>query len=110
MLLCGHSYCSNCIRDLYRPKQMIISCPYCFQVHSFTHPDALDSLVKNYTLLSLAQRTTTIAPLEQQPTITAVVVNNDLKEIDDGAFSEGECDLKSVADEMQEGEILHSIR
>jgi DNA-directed RNA polymerase subunit RPC12/RpoP len=60
MLNCGHSYCTLCVKGLYSESSQSISCPYCCQKMIFKGKAEVESLVKNFTLISLVQKQTSL--------------------------------------------------
>lgn len=55
MLNCGHSYCENCLKLMYKPANKQLQCPSCLQNHPFDKIEDLQKLIKNYTLLSIVE-------------------------------------------------------
>jgi hypothetical protein len=53
MLTCGHTYCHKCLIWIYKDKDQIITCPTCCVVHKFENKEAVNALIRNFTLLSL---------------------------------------------------------
>ena len=66
MLNCGHSFCEQCLELLFKSGQVAtpgnLTCPSCLTVHPFPLGIAdLKKLIKNFTLLSLAETSKTPA-------------------------------------------------
>lgn len=67
MLNCGHSYCENCLRLLYKPANKQLQCPSCLASHDFEKVEDLSRCIKNYTLLQIIEA----AKFGNTPTPTA---------------------------------------
>eukprot|EP00347_Sterkiella_histriomuscorum_P005030 403358170 len=55
MLNCGHSYCENCIKLMFKPANKSLQCPSCLFNHPFEKLEDLSKLIKNYTLISILE-------------------------------------------------------
>ncbi len=55
MLNCGHSFCEQCLKKMYREKVNVLECPSCLTSHKFSSVEDLTKLIKNFTLLSLVE-------------------------------------------------------
>lgn len=53
MLFCGHSFCENCIEDMFKEDSLSLQCPICMVTHKFENKEAVKNIVKNFTVLSL---------------------------------------------------------
>lgn len=60
MIPCGHSFCQQCLKLLYKPSTQKLSCPTCLTEHNTqrpldNNPDFVcEQFTKNFALLALA--------------------------------------------------------
>jgi len=59
LLSCGHSYCETCLSELYKDSEKAVKCPTCATSHHFEKKEEIRSLIKNFTLLTLASESQT---------------------------------------------------
>lgn len=69
MLFCGHSFCESCLADLFKPTRNgspgTLQCPTCMVSHTFKRKEELKNLIRNFTLISLAEGGQNKAPIPQ---------------------------------------------
>ena len=54
MIPCGHSFCSECLKLLFKPSTHKLSCPTCLSEHNITNSiNICEQFTKNFALLAL---------------------------------------------------------
>ena len=65
MLPCGHSFCGDCLKLLYKPSESSDNCPTCLVSHKVGPKENLENFSKNFALIALAESKLSNAPLLQ---------------------------------------------